>query len=67
MNYVFLVLKKFDSSSKNIFLVNFWFISGSISAEKIILENYNRTKRFVFEIHVESLQQFLSYRAYFRR
>ena len=63
MNYVFLVIKKFDSWSKMSFLVNFWFISGEISAEKFFFGKFYSAKRFVFEFQGESLEQFLSYRA----
>ena len=46
------------------FLFNFWFISDEISVEKIFLENFYSTKRFVLEFQGESLEQFLSYRAH---
>jgi len=49
------------------FPVNFWFISGEISVEKILMENFYSTKRLVFEFQGESPEQFLSYRAHFRR
>jgi len=60
MNYVFLVLKNSIRGLKNV-------ISGEISAEKNFLENFYSTKRYVFEFQGESLDQFLSYRAHFRR
>ena len=45
------------------FPVNFRFISGEISAEKMFLEKFYCTKRFVFEFQGESIELFLSYRA----
>ena len=44
MNYVFLVLKKIDSWSKMSFPVNFWFISGEISAEKFFWKIFKAPK-----------------------
>ena len=49
------------------FSVIFRFISDEISAEKILLGHFYSTKRFVFEFQGEPLEQFLSYRAHFRR
>ena len=48
--------------------INFWFISGEISAENnFLFENFYSTKRFVFEFKGEPLKLFLSYLAHFRR
>ena len=47
MNYVFLVLKKLDSWSKNVISGQFLVHFGAISAENFILENFYSTKRSV--------------------
>jgi len=67
MDYVFLVLKNSIRGLKMSVPVNFRFISGEISAEKFFLEKFYSTKRYVFEFQGESLDQFLSFRAHFRR
>jgi len=64
MNYVFLVLKKFDKKC------HFRSIFGSFPVKFpriFFLENFHSTQRFVFEFQGEALQQFLSCRAHFRR
>ena len=43
------------------------FYSGETSGEKIFLEHFYRTIRFVFEFQGRSLELFLSYSAHFRR
>ena len=52
--------QKFDSWSKK-------FHFRLIFAEKNFVENFNDTKRFVFEFQGQPLELFLSYRAHFRR
>ena len=64
MDYVFLVLKQFDSWSKK---CPFRSIFGSVPVEISAERNNYSIKRFVFEFQEESLEQFLSYRAHFRR